>query len=111
MAFVASCNDRMAGNMGPAAEAVDTRATLPLNLSEDTGESVKRNTLSHSTVVKKDGTDLAGTIPSNIEPTFSQPKAAASNAGLKASSSSAPVERQKEKNSFNAIDDLFQGLD
>ena len=93
----------MAGNMGPAVEVVDTRPTLPLDLSEDTGESVERTTL-----------DLAGIIPANVEPrqlTFSQPKAGASNAGLKSSSSSAPIERQKEKISFNAIDDLFHGLD
>ena len=101
----------MAGNMGPAAEVVDTRATLPLDLSEDTGESVERTTLSHSTGVEREGTDLAGIIPANVEPTFSQPKAVASNAGLKSSSSSAPLQRQKEKISFNAIDDLFQGLD
>ena len=101
----------MAGNMGPAAEVVDTRATLPLDLSEDTGESVERNTSSHSTGGEREGIDLAGLIPPNVEPTFSQPKACASNAGLKSSSSPAPVERQKEKNSINAIDDLFQGLD
>ena len=101
----------MAGNMGPAAEVVDARATLPFDLSEDTGESVERTTLSNSTGVESEGTDLAGIIPANIQPTFSQPEAGASNAGLMSSSSSAPVERQKEKISFNAIDDLFQGLD
>ena len=101
----------MAGNMGPAAEVVDTRATLPLDLSEDTGESVERTTLSNSTDVEREGTDLAAIIPANIQPTFSQPEAVASNTGLMSSSSSAPVERQKEKISFNAIDDLFQGLD
>lgn len=108
---MASYNDRMAGNMGPAAEMVDTRATLPVDLSEDTGESVERTTLSHSTGVEKEGTDLSGIIPANVEPMFSQPKAVASDAGLNSSSPSAPLETQKEKNSFNAIDGLFQGLD
>ena len=97
--------------MGLVAEVVDTRATPPLYLSEDTGESVERTTLSHSTGVEREGTDLAGITPANLETTFPQLKAGASNAGLKSSSSSAPLERRKEKNSFNAIDDLFQGLD
>ena len=96
--------------MGPAAEVVDTRAALPSNLSEDTGESVERTTLSHFTGVEREGTDLAGIIPANVEPTFSQPKAGASDSGLKPSSSSALLGRQKELNLFNAIDDLFQGL-
>ena len=96
--------------MGSPAEMVDSRATLPLDLSEDTGEFVERTTLSHSTGVEREGTDLAGIIPANVEPTFSQPKAGASDAGLQSSSSSASLERQEEEISSNAIDDLFQGL-
>ena len=96
--------------MSPAAGVVDTRAALPSDLSDDTGESVERITLSHFTGVEREGTDLAGIIPANVEPTFSQPKGGASDADLESSSSSAPLWRQKEQNSFNTIDDLFQGL-
>ena len=122
--------------MGSAAEFVDSRATLLSNLSEDIGELVGRNTMSESTNVRthpllvldiaprprrgrnaemrlqeREGTDLDGTISANIEIESPQPKVGASNADLKPSASSVPVEKQKEKRSFNAIDDLFQGLD
>ena len=97
--------------MGSPEEVVDSRATLRLDLSEDTGEFVERTTLSHSTGVEREGTDLAGIVPANVKPTFSQPKAGASGVGLQSSSSFAFLERQEEKISVNDIDDLFQGLD
>ena len=122
--------------MGPVAELVDSRDTFPLNLSEDVGESVGRTTSSIITNVKthpvfafdivtgpergrvaamgfqkREGTGLDGTLPTTAETAFPQPNSGASITGLKSYALSAPFERQKQRKTVSAIDDLFQGLD
>lgn len=122
--------------MDPVAELVDSRDTFPLNLSEDVGESVGRTTSSIITNVethpvfafdivtgpergrdaamgfqKREGTALDCTLPATAKIEFAQPKSGASIAGLKSYALSAPFERQKQRKTVSAIDELFQGLD
>ena len=122
--------------MDPVAEVVDSRDTFPLNLSEDVGESVGRTTSSIITNVethlvfgfdivtgpergrdaamgfqKREGTGLDCTLPATAKTEFAQPKSGASIAGLKSYALSAPFERQKQRKTVSAIDELFQGLD
>lgn len=116
---------RAENNIDPAEELVDSRITLSLNLSEDVGESLERTTSSNPTNVgtnpilafgtvtglDRGGAGLDGTIPANIETQFPQPKAGTPIVSLQSYASSAPFERQKQRKSFNAIDDLFKGWD
>lgn len=111
--------------MDPAEELVDSRNTFSSNLSEDVGESLERTTSSNPTDVgtnpilafgivtglERGGAGLDGAIPANIETQFPQPKAGTLIASLQSYASSAPNERQKQGKPFNAIDDLFKGLD
>ena len=129
-------NDRTGNYMNPVAELVDSGDTFPLNLSEDVGESVGRTTSSIITNVerhpvfafdivtgpergrdaamgfqKREGTGLDCTLPATAKTEFAQPKSGPSIAGLKSYALSAPFERQKQRKTVSAIDELFQGLD
>ena len=118
--------------MEHGAEFVDSRNNVPLNQSEDVGESVERNISSNPTRVRTDpvlafeivtgsehsrdvekrlhereGPGLDAAEPVECETVFRQPEAGASIPGFESYASSAPVERQKQRRSVNAIDDLF----
>ena len=133
---MALCNDRVEDKVGPVAELVDRRDTFSSNLSEDAGESLGRTTSIDPTGVgthpirafdivtglerardaemrlhERGGAGLDGARPAIIETEPLQSKAGTPIASLQSYASPAPVERQKQRKSINAIDDLFQGLD
>ena len=130
-----SYKDRAGGNKGHGVKLVDSRDTFPLNPTEDLGESVRRTKSSNATDVEthpvltfdiatgpgqgvdakkrfheRERADLDAAKPANRGTEFPQPTVVASIAGLKSYALSEPVERQKQRKSATAIDDLFQGL-
>ena len=118
-------SSRADNKVGSTEEFVDSRNTFSLDLSEDVGESLKRTTSSNPIDVgtspilafgivtgpERGGAGLNGAILASNETQFPRPKAGMPIAGLQSYASWAPVERQKQNKSFNAIDDLFKGLD
>ena len=113
----------------------DSRDDIPLTSSEDVGETVGRSALSILadigtnyipasdplmepacvTNVEKhlDGRKRAGldaTKPANTEIKTPKPKADATITGLRPDARSASIQWQRQRESVNAIDDLFRGL-
>lgn len=134
---MAPYTDEAEPKMGPAMELVDSRETFFVNLAEDVGEAVGRTTSSNPTDVgtypvlafdihtrparvrvaekrlhEREGAGLNATEAANGETKFPEPKAGAAIDGLGSYASPAPIlrQRQKQRKSVNAIDDLFQGL-
>lgn len=118
-------SSRADNKVGPAEQLVDSRNTFSFNLSEDVGEPLERTTSSNPTDVGTSpilafgivtGLERGGAGPNDAilasnETQFPRPKAGMPIAGLQSHASPALVERQKQSNSSNAIDDLFKGLD
>lgn len=127
--------DRAEGNLGSVAELMDSRDSVPSNISEDVGEAVGRIKSSNSTDVgiypvlpvdsfagperrrgaakclyEKEGAGLDATKAANDEIELPQPKSGAVIAGLKSYASPLPIKRQRRRKAANAIDDLFRGL-
>ena len=118
--------------MGPAAELVDSRNNFPSDQSEDFGESVGRVSSNSPTHVRaypvpafeivtgseysrgakmrlheREGPGLDAADFVGRETQFPQLEVDASTPGFEPYTSSAPVKRQKQKLSVDAIDDLF----
>ena len=113
----------------------DSRSDIPLTLFEDVGEAVGRNATSILadigtnyipafdslvgpgcvTNVEKhlDGRKRAGldaTKPANVEIKTPKPKAGAAITGPRSDARLASIQWQRQRESVNAIDDLFHGL-
>lgn len=132
---MAYCTDRAEDEIGAATEPAASRDAFFLHLSEDTGEVVGRpissdhtdvgtypglafNTLTRPERGKgaekrlhvREGAGLDATKPAIDEIESPQPKAGGAIADFKSFASLAPIKRQRQRKSVNAIDDLFQGL-